>query len=347
VGVLWIAASSAVILALGGEVVLRAKSARSAREVARYREANVFEKGRDVLEANGDTLWLQRGVRYRPGARLDLDVAGERFEIVINRHGYRTHDFEESKPPGVFRVVCIGGSTTVQGRTNEETYPARLERKLRALRPGRALEVLNLGVNGTGSDFWLERLDELFRFAPDLVVQYDFVNDLFFRHLPRYAAEHPRASSARRSLLVARLFPPSAADLEPYLSRTLRNVRQMAGECRDRRAAHLAGAFAGPDPAGAPPLFRAYLDENTEAWGGRAGLRYYRGYDAVRLDFNQRLRKAAAEGRLALAPVDERVSDPSLFVDLCHMTGAGIEALADAMLPAVLRALDPSPAAGP
>ena len=35
---------------------------------------------------------------------------------------HRTREFERPKPAGLLRVVCIGGSTTVAGRTNEETY---------------------------------------------------------------------------------------------------------------------------------------------------------------------------------------------------------------------------------
>jgi hypothetical protein len=338
--VLWLLASGAVIAGLAVEVAFRAQRSWAKRAAAQYREANVFEKGREVLEGSGDSLWLQPGARYRPGARLDVEVAGTRFEIVINSRGFRTHEFTVEKPAGLFRVVCIGGSTTVQGRTNEETYPALLERALRARYPGRPLEVLNLGVNGTGSDFWVERQDGLFRLAPDLVLQYDFVNDLFFRHLPRYADEHPRWTAARHSLFVAWSAPPAPADLEPYLTRTLRNVRQMAGLSGAHEAGHVAGAFAAPDPERAAPAFRRYLDLNTEAWGGRAGLRFYRDYHAVLVDYDRRLRKASGEGRLVVADVDERVSDPSLFIDLCHMTGAGIEALASAMLPEVERAME-------
>lgn len=335
----YLAASAAVIAFLSAELVLVAGRASARRHAERHRAANVFEQGRDVQEAVGETLWLHPGVRYRPGARLSLLVAGEPHEIAINSHGFRSPEISERKRPGVRRVACIGGSTTVQGRTNEETYPAHLERKLRAAFPGRPIEVLNLGINGVTSDHWLTRLDELFRFEPDVVVQYEFVNDLFFRHLPRYAALHPRATLARRSLLLARLAPPGPEDLEPYVRRTLRNMRELAAEAERRGARHVAPTFAGPDAQGAASSFRAYLDINTEAWGGRHGIRSYASYDTLRRDFNRRLSKASAEGRLFVAPVDATLADPAAYVDLCHMTAGGIEALADALVPAVADAL--------
>lgn len=338
--VLYLAACALVIAGLAAELALVMHRAWSQRQAARHRDANVFERGRDVLEGAGETLWLHPGVRYRPGARLALDVGGERYEIAINSHGYRSRETSVAKPRGVRRVICVGGSTTVQGRTDGETYPALLERELRAARPGAEIEVLNLGINGITSDHWLTRLDELFRFEPDVVVQYEFVNDLFFRHLPRYVEDHPRWGQVRRSLLVARLAPPSADDLEPYTRRTLRNIRQLSAEARARGARHVVGAFAGPDLARAEPSFRHYLDLNVEAWGGRHGARSYPVYDTLRRDFNGRLRRAAAEGRLALAPVDEALTDPALFVDLCHATSRGIEAMARAMAPAVLRELE-------
>ena len=91
--------------------------------------------------------------------------------IQINSQGFRTHEFAVPKPAGLVRVVCIGGSTTVAGRTNEETYPRLVEAKLR--RPpaaGLPVEVLNPGVSGVSHEHWLDRLDRVFAYDPDVVV---------------------------------------------------------------------------------------------------------------------------------------------------------------------------------
>jgi hypothetical protein len=54
----------------------------------------------------------------------------------MTSEGYRMREIALPKPAGLVRVVCIGGSTTVAGRTNDETYPALPERKLQARFPG-------------------------------------------------------------------------------------------------------------------------------------------------------------------------------------------------------------------
>jgi len=62
----------------------------------------------------------------------------------MSSEGYRTHEFAVPKRRAgahhLHRGLHDGG-----GRTNDETYPAFLEKKLRARFPGLVLEVLNLG----------------------------------------------------------------------------------------------------------------------------------------------------------------------------------------------------------
>jgi hypothetical protein len=46
----------------------------------------------------------------------------------MNSFGFRSPEIEVPKPEGKFRIVCVGGSTTNAGRTNDTTYPALLEK---------------------------------------------------------------------------------------------------------------------------------------------------------------------------------------------------------------------------
>lgn len=344
----YLLACAAVIAALATELVLRLEHRNASRAARRYAEANVFERARDLAEGGGQGVWLRPGIRYRPGASVTLQAGGESYEIRINSLGFRTREFSPRKSGGTFRVLCIGGSTTAQGRTNDETYPALLEAKLRQARQGRGIEVLNLGVSGTQSEYWMARLDQLFGFEPDLVIEYEFVNDLFFGHLNRYAADHAWRARLSRSLLASRLLPLDPAELDPYLLGTLRRFRRIAREAETRGAAYLVGSFAGPDPERAEPAFRRYLDLNVEAWARGSVLRSYAEYHRLLARHNERLEVFARENRLRLARVDGRLSDPALFADICHMTPAGIERLAEAFLPAVAEVLDEAAqAAGP
>jgi hypothetical protein len=207
------------------------------------------------------------------------------------------------------------------------------------LGPGR-VEVLNLGINGTASDHWLSRLDELYGLEPDVVVQYEFVNDFFWNHILQLDAERPWYRRRNASLLVAWLVPVPAEAFDPYFPDTVRNLRAMARAASERGAAHVAATFAGPDAERASPEFRNYLDWITERWGASVRLRSFAEYDAARRRFNDLLRQVAPRRELRLAPVAEELTDPALFVDLCHLTQPGIEQMARAFLPAVVDALE-------
>lgn len=97
-----------------------------------------------------------------------------------NPHGCRGPDFAVPKPAGIFRIVCLGGSTTYETgvRADLEAYPARLEALLRS-RGLAQVEVVNAGVPGYNS-FESSLLLQLrvLEWQPDLVLYYDNTNDV-------------------------------------------------------------------------------------------------------------------------------------------------------------------------
>jgi lysophospholipase L1-like esterase len=233
------------------------------------------------------------------------------------------------------RVVCIGGSTTVAGRTNEETYPALLEKSLRARYPGLTVEVLDLGVSAVTSQHWLNELHQVLDFEPDIVVQYEAINDVSWRHLPRYAQDHPWRRIASSSLLLERLFPLPVGDLAPYLEGTMDTFAAIARACRDRGIVYLGASFASPDPRRLRGDFARHLDVNTEFWGRRFPMHRYSTLAAILALHNRLFVEFARREHVAYVLVHEELDDPALFIDACHFTPAGIERLADALLPAV------------
>jgi lysophospholipase L1-like esterase len=100
-----------------------------------------------------------------------------------NRHnalGYRGAEVAVPKPAGVFRIVCLGGSTTYDSDIDDWmlAYPSQLEQTLRE-RGYRSVEVVNAGAAGWTSwesliDFELRVLD----LGPDLVIIHDALNDI-------------------------------------------------------------------------------------------------------------------------------------------------------------------------
>ncbi|OGO13172.1 MAG: hypothetical protein A2Z66_13160 [Chloroflexi bacterium RBG_13_66_10] len=99
-----------------------------------------------------------------PGARKD-------YEVRTNALGFRAPEFQARKAPGVFRILCLGDSSTFGMNVEaEDAYPQILNRLLKGSHPGR-FEVLNLGVPGYTSRQGLELIrQEALRFEPDLVI---------------------------------------------------------------------------------------------------------------------------------------------------------------------------------
>ncbi|TKB76745.1 MAG: hypothetical protein E8D45_05820, partial [Nitrospira sp.] len=118
------------------------------------------------------------GIRKNIGhVRGEMMVAEYRHGFSTNSQGFRgTREYAVVKPPGVFRIVALGDSTTLgHGVEDDETFSAVLERQLSASRP---TEVLNMGVSGFGTAEELIQLREVgLRYQPDLVVLGYWPND--------------------------------------------------------------------------------------------------------------------------------------------------------------------------
>jgi len=331
----WLLLSAIVTAGLGGELWLRIERLASLRASERFRRSNVFFANLTELNAGTRSLWAKPWFKYRPGARAEVVVGGERFRIEMNSRGYRTHEFAVPKPPGLVRIACIGGSTTVAGRTNEETYPALLEAKLRALHPGLPVEVLNLGISGVTTRHWRERLDRVLAYEPDVIVQYDGINDVCWLHMRRYARAHWLRAWAYRSLLLERLFPFPVEAMDSYLEETLDNLGAIARVSRERGVGYLAGSFATPDPRLMTGELRRHFDVNVEFWTRFFPMHSFGTWAAILERYNRSFEGFAQRRHLAYVLVHRELGDPALFIDACHFTPTGIGRLAEAFLPGV------------
>ena len=329
----WLAVVTVVVLALAGELWLRIERREAFRASERFRATNVFFANGMELNVGNHSLWQERWQEYAPGAKLDVTVGGERFVVEMNSEGYRTHEFAIPKPAGMVRVICIGGSTTVAGRTNQETYPALLQEKLRARFPGLPLEVLNLGVSSATTEYWYARLDRVFGYEPDVIVQYPGVNDISWRSLPRFASAHPGRGRMYQSLLAQRLVPFPVEELDPYLEEIFTTLGDTDRACRERGVACLVGSSASPSPKRTRGEFRKHLDYNAEFWMRRFPLHSYASWARIVERYNQLFVRFANRYHVPHALVHERLDDAGVFIDVCHLTPEGIDRLADAFLP--------------
>lgn len=123
--------------------------------------------------------------RLSPSRYLSYTTTPD-YNYILNKHnslGYRGGEIEFPKPKNVYRIVCLGGSTTYSEGVNDyrESYPYLLEKSLKAS-GWDGVEVINAGVPGYSS------LETLINFQirvrdliPDMIVIYQNVNDLHSR----------------------------------------------------------------------------------------------------------------------------------------------------------------------
>ena len=99
----------------------------------------------------------------------------------INSDGLRDREFDRKKPPGTFRVFCLGDSTTFGINLDDVNggYHKMLERKLMdAAKPGQTFEVINGGVTGYTAMQGLAMYRRVGRkYSPDVVTAYFGIND--------------------------------------------------------------------------------------------------------------------------------------------------------------------------
>ena len=120
--------------------------------------------------------------------RKHPQVKGYDVNISFNRWGYRGRDFDFAKPPGPYRIVTLGGSTTQNVEvSDEDTWSAQLEAKLNndpaflAKVGARTVEVINAGLGGSRTREGLLRFEQdVVRMQPDLIlVAYNW-NDIHY-----------------------------------------------------------------------------------------------------------------------------------------------------------------------
>ncbi|MBD3272679.1 MAG: hypothetical protein GF384_09110 [Elusimicrobia bacterium] len=107
---------------------------------------------------------------------------GEEQPQNINRYGFRGYDFDKEKKSGVFRIICIGASTTFGSseHNEEKTYPRMLEKALNARYESPEFQVINAGVHGwTSAESLINFQFRLLEFSPDMIIVYHGMNDVY------------------------------------------------------------------------------------------------------------------------------------------------------------------------
>lgn len=106
------------------------------------------------------------------GAELGIVERERRFVVRTNSLGLRDDEIPARRPPGEYRVLCLGDSITYgHGVRREDSYESRLQEMLYAAYPKRGLRVINGGCPGYSTfqgEQLFRRLDPKVR--PDLII---------------------------------------------------------------------------------------------------------------------------------------------------------------------------------
>lgn len=113
-------------------------------------------------------------------------------EVTINSLGFRGKEFSETKQPGTYRIVTLGGSTTYGiGLEEDGTYPYFLEKVLQERLGTDSIEVINAGlVSATTAESLSRFLLKVVPLDPDLVIFYEGYNDLPPRLFDNYSDDY-------------------------------------------------------------------------------------------------------------------------------------------------------------
>jgi tetratricopeptide (TPR) repeat protein len=134
----------------------------------------IFHYGPDIslfttMEVGGKTYRVMNpgvGKRYFPGTDFTPATSLDAFE--------------REKPPGTYRIFCLGGSTTVgYPYWFNAAFSTFLRSRLHALFPDRSIEVINLGLTATNSFTVLDIARDLSDAGPDLLLVYDGHNEFY------------------------------------------------------------------------------------------------------------------------------------------------------------------------
>ncbi|MFG0318869.1 MAG: SGNH/GDSL hydrolase family protein [Planctomycetota bacterium JB042] len=104
-----------------------------------------------------------------------------RSQASHNSLGFRGPETTWWKPEGVYRIACLGGSSTYGHTPSSDatTWPARLEHHLEEAYPDRRIEVVNAGTSGYSTFESIANLAfRVVEFQPDLVIVYHSINDM-------------------------------------------------------------------------------------------------------------------------------------------------------------------------
>lgn len=291
------------------------------------------QQSESISAAPGDDLWEVPFFLYRKHVRRKdhKNVLGLTEDFYSNNHGFRDADFPVEKEAGVFRIVCVGASTTEEGPTNDLTFPAILEATLNRHFDTNRFEVINCGISGMNSLKHRMRSADYLALNPDLIILYNAVNDICHDLFPIWVKD---ASSWQQRLRESafinyyfndRLLPDANTMAVLIEQNKMADLRFIADRAKARNVQVALCSFAAPGGPHLSAVERAYYDYCTyKEWGGKYVM--FDSYLRALNTYNGAIRQLCEQDKLIYIPVAENLQGgAALFGDICHLRNPGIE----------------------
>jgi len=275
-----------------------------------------------------ETQWLIHWYAYKPNFKANPPAPS------TNNFGFRDEDIILPKPKNLFRIVCVGGSTTEEGNDLYSSYPNLLEKKLKDYFNTTNIDVINCGICAIRS--WGERLrvNDYLQFEPNLLLYYNGINDLCYPDIAYWiTVPNKYKKILSKSMFLNRIFNRYLLPRDEYIAEylrktTIRNLGAILCACRKNNVEMAICSFAYPKLKWYEFIKKMYCDFNMRnAWLIMLDVDItYATYLHVLNIYNDELKKFCKEEGIPYIPVAENMNvGLDHFCDICHTTRLGIE----------------------
>lgn len=333
----------ALVLAAALGLLLAAEAALQVRSHFRLGESVlnlILAESRYVEDAETGLLLLRPG-RVFPSSR---------FTLRSNSLGLRSPEIALARTPGSWRLAVVGASTVMGAHAvdNDQTFPARLEQRLRRDFPDRQIEVVNAGIVGYDLAAQKRMLEtRVAALRPDLVILYPGFND-FVGYCRDAGGQGPERQGLplvampewfmsldfiQKNTVSLRTPPvrqtsmrdPDALDLKPYRGR----LEALASRAAELGLPLLIATNARAYRRDQPVALQEQLSETARYYNHCFDLE---GLHVLYDRHNAEIRTLAESRRLPLIPLDETVpGGPRYFADAQHFSAEGEVLVANAL----------------
>lgn len=214
--------------------------------------------------------WRRISLTYLLDDATDWRLEPRRYDWgQINEGSFRGPKVSRAKPPGVYRILVLGGSAAFDlYKRDHQTWSVQLQRLLDR-HQGARVEVINAGTPGFSSWHALRQLEQrMIHYDPDLVLLYELYNDsLMFRFSDRAQIARAWKVNAQGNYVCAAAHPDPVWDAAgKLLPATVDFVRMLwvDNERRQTRADLAATLYRPQLDARATPEGIAFYAGNVE-----------------------------------------------------------------------------------